>query len=233
MQIAIMQPYFLPYIGYFQLINAVDIFVLYDNIEFTKKGWINRNRYLMNGEAKYFTIPLKKDSDFLDINQRVLSDTWPKEKGKILNKISEAYRNAPFHTSAMHLVKEIFDFESVNLFDFNLNAIRKICALLDVSTPIVISSALETNRDFKKEKRVLDICQTLNASSYINPIGGVDLYDKFEFKANGIKLSFLKTADFKYNQGTENFTSHLSILDILMHNDLGKIKCQLKEFDLI
>src|SRR4030042_5533275 len=95
MKIAIMQPYFLPYIGYFQLMNAVDEFVIYDNIEFSKKGWINRNRILVNGKDSYITIPLKKDSDYLDVRDRYLAETWSSEKIKMLKRIIGSYRKAP------------------------------------------------------------------------------------------------------------------------------------------
>ena len=87
-KIGIMQPYIYPYIGYFQLINSVDVFVIYDDIEYTKKGWINRNRLLQNGKDEYFTIPIKKDSDFLDVKHRVLSDNWSKDRDKLINKIN-------------------------------------------------------------------------------------------------------------------------------------------------
>ncbi len=83
MKLAIMQPYFFPYIGYFQLINTVDEFVVYDNIEFTKKGWINRNRILVNGKDEYITLPIKKDSDFLHVKDRFLAETWSKDSAKM------------------------------------------------------------------------------------------------------------------------------------------------------
>ena len=92
MRIAIMQPYLFPYIGYFQLMNAVDEFVIYDNIEFTKKGWINRNRILVNGRDSFITVPLKKDSDYLDVRDRYLADSWPSERVTILYRIKQSYR---------------------------------------------------------------------------------------------------------------------------------------------
>src|SRR5438445_505000 len=106
MRIGIMQPYFFPYIGYFQLINAVDEFVVYDNIEFTKKGWINRNRILVNGKDAYITIPLKKDSDYLNVNERWLADVWTVERKKLLNRITESYRKAPYYESIYNLAEK-------------------------------------------------------------------------------------------------------------------------------
>ena len=118
MKLAIMQPYIFPYIGYFQLINAVDKFVVYDNIQFTKKGWINRNRVLMNGKDEYFTISLKKDSDFLNVDQRMVSDIFKTDRIKLLRRISEAYRKAPEYNKVYPLVESIINEEEENLFAF-------------------------------------------------------------------------------------------------------------------
>jgi hypothetical protein len=136
-KVAIMQPYFFPYIGYFQLINAVDIFVVYDNIQFSKKGWFHRNRILVNGKDDFFTLPLKKDSDFLNVNQRSLSETWEHEKVKILRKIKENYRKAPHFTETMPLIEEIFGFANTNLFHFIYDSIVKICKILEIKTKLL------------------------------------------------------------------------------------------------
>ena len=142
MKLAIMQPYFFPYIGYFQLINAVDEFVIYDNIEFTKKGWINRNRILVNGKDEFITLPLKKDSDYLNVNQRFLSDTWSLDKKKILNKIVEYYRKAPQFDQVYPLVEKCFNSDETNLFSFIYNSINQILQYLSISTKISISSKI-------------------------------------------------------------------------------------------
>src|ERR1700749_4655397 len=113
-----MQPYLFPYIGYYQLINAVDEFVVYDNIEFTKKGWINRNRILVNGGDAYITLPLKKDSDYLHVCQRYLADTWPAERKKMLNRITESYRKSPFFELAFPVLEQCVMFDDHNLFNF-------------------------------------------------------------------------------------------------------------------
>src|SRR5690606_18130129 len=118
MRLAIMQPYFCPYIGYFQLMNAVDKFVVYDNIQYTKKGWINRNRILMNGKDQLFSLPVKKDSDYLNINQRFLSDDFDGEKKKLLNKFKGAYNKAPYFKEIFPLLQEIINDDSNNLFDY-------------------------------------------------------------------------------------------------------------------
>ena len=132
MTIAIMQPYFFPYIGYFQLINAVDEFIVHDNIQYTKKGWINRNRILSNGKDEYITLPLKNDSDYLNIIDRKLADSWPSDRNKILNKIRESYKKAPFYSDAIPLVEECFLYNDNNLFNFIYHSIRQVCNYLNI-----------------------------------------------------------------------------------------------------
>ncbi len=133
MKVAIMQPYFLPYIGYFQLINAVDKFVIYDNIEFTKKGWINRNRILVNGKDEFISLPITKASDFLHANQRYLASNFENEKNKILRKIKESYRKAPyFKITHTHLLKRFLIMKIIicsSLFSMQLRKFVNILAL--------------------------------------------------------------------------------------------------------
>ena len=135
--IAIMQPYLFPYIGYFQLLNATDIFVVYDNIQFTKKGWIHRNRILVNGKASYVTLPLKKDSDLLSIKNRCLSVSFDKEKHKLLRRIKETYRKAPFCNAVYPLIERCFNFTDFNLFNFVYNSICESAAFLGVTKCIM------------------------------------------------------------------------------------------------
>lgn len=224
-KVGIMQPYFFPYIGYFQLLNHVDQFVIYDNIKYTKKGWINRNRILVNGEAQYISIPLKKDSDFLNVNQRFLSDDFNVEKNKILNKIKGSYRKAPQYNVVLPLIEDIFNYNENNLFHYIFNSIKSINTFLDISTPLIVSSTLKLNSElYKSEEKVIEICKELKATDYINPIGGVELYDKQRFEKEGINLNFIKTQGVEYNQFGNEFVPHLSIIDVLMFNDLDTVK---------
>jgi hypothetical protein len=234
MKIGIMQPYIFPYIGYFQLINAVDKFVIYDNIQFTKKGWINRNRLLLNGKDEYFTLPLKNDSDFLNVNERELSTDWLKEKTKILNKIKENYKKAPYFNEVYNLVESNFNFENLNLFDFILNALKNTLNYLTIKTEIVVSSTLAINHSLKAEEKVIAICKALNAETYINPIGGIELYSKEHFLNEGIKLNFIKANNCVYNQLNNEFIPFLSIIDVMMFNSKEEIKRMIeKEYVLI
>lgn len=221
-----MQPYFMPYIGYFQLINAVDEFVLYDNIEYTKKGWINRNRILVNAKDEYISLPLKKDSDFLHVNQRFLSDNSSVELKKTINKISEVYRKAPQYAETMKLLNDIFLYEEKNLFEFIRHSIIKTLLFLDIKTPVVNSSTIPIKHDLKAEEKVLAICKERQAKTYVNPIGGMSLYSYSTFMLNKINLQYLKANHIKYPQFNNEFMPWLSMIDVLMFNsveDVGKI----------
>lgn len=234
-KVAIMQPYFLPYIGYFQLINYVDTFVVYDEIQYTKKGWINRNRIWKNGDFDYITLPLKKDSDYLNINQRTLSDDIKRHIEKTFNKIKATYSKAPFYNETIPVISEILSFNDKNLFSFIFNSILLINKHLDIGTTLVSSSNVEKEniKGLKGEKRVLAICNQLKATHYINPIGGVELYAKETFKENGQSLQFLKTDPIFYNQFDMEFAPALSIVDVLMFNGKEQSKALLSLFSLI
>jgi hypothetical protein len=224
MKVAIMQPYLFPYIGYFQLMNAVDEFVIYDNIQFSKKGWINRNRILVNGTDAYITLPLKKDSDYLDVKDRYLSDDWEIEKKKIINRITESYRKAPYFTSVFPIIEGIFNYSDRNLFEFISNSLKQINKYLDITTPLIVSSTIDVNHELKSEKKVIALCKARHAETYINPIGGIELYNKEEFKSEGIELKFLKADNIIYPQFKNEFVPFLSIIDVMMFNTKEEIK---------
>jgi hypothetical protein len=229
--VAIMQPYFLPYIGYFQLIHATDTFVVYDNIEYTKKGWINRNRLLKNGADELFTIPLKKDSDYAHIRQRTLSPDMRRDK--ILNNMREAYRHAPYFPDVDPLIQSILGCEEINLFAYLHNSIREVCRYLGIATPLLVSSQLEADHSLKSQDRVIAICKALHATHYINPIGGLSLYSSKDFATDGIKLSFLKCNSREYYQFGAPFVPSLSILDVMMFNSRDVVRQMLGEYTLI
>lgn len=212
-RVGIMQPYFLPYIGYFQLIGCCDQFVIYDNIKYTKKGWINRNRMLLNGQPEVFSLPLQGGSDTLMIRERSLSSDY--SAAKLLRKISEPYRRARFYSETMPLLECIVNCPQRNLFAFLLHSLACVLAHLEMSTPVLISSGIEANHDLKGQDRVLDICHVLNASAYLNPTGGTDLYCPQAFAAQGRTLSFLKSRLSPYEQQSDSFVPALSIVDVL------------------
>lgn len=221
---AIMQPYFFPYIGYFQLINAADKFVIYDNIEYTKKGWINRNRILGTIEPNLISLPLKKDSDYLNISERYLSENWMTDKIKMSNKIKEVYRKAPYFDAIFELVQECLYYDEPSLFSFIFNSLKKICVYLRIETEFIISSDLKYNSLLKGEDKVIEICKLVNTQVYLNPIGGLELYSKERFAKENIVLNFLKSNNFEYQQFGKEFVPWLSIIDVLMFNSIEEIQ---------
>ncbi len=233
MKIGIMQPYFFPYIGYWQLINAVDRFVIYDNIQFTKKGWIKRNRILMNGKDKMISLPIKKDSDYLDVNKRYLSETFEKDKTKIINQIKMAYCKAPEFDAVFPLIEGAVNCGKENLFDFIHATIKMVIDYLEIDTEIIISSDIGMDHSLMNRDRVIETCKTLDGEIYINPIGGVELYDKEEFSQNGIELKFIQTDKFEYKQYDNIFVQNLSIIDVMMFNSKEEIKIILNKYKTI
>lgn len=217
-RVVIMQPYLFPYIGYFQLMKIADEFVVYDNIEYTKKGWFNRNRILVNGKDSFITFPLRKGSDFLHVKDRFLSDTWPEERIKLLNRIKEAYRKAPYFSDTFSIIEEIILFDVQNLFTFTLNSLNKLKDYLNLTCTLVVSSSIPIDHSLKSEDKVIAICKERGANDYINPSGGIDLYKKDRFSNEGISLSFLFPSEIKYNQFNNEFVPWLSIIDLLMFN---------------
>ena len=233
MKLAIMQPYFIPYIGYFQLINSVDKFVIYDNIQYTKKGWINRNRILANGKDQLITLPIKKDSDYLNVVERELSESWGKDKSKMLNVIKSSYIKSPYFQETFELISKCLNNPEVNLFKFIYDSIVLINDYLEIKTPIVISSTIEADHTLKSQDKVLSLCKEQNADIYINSIGGVELYDKEIFKQNNIELNFIKSNPIQYKQFNNEFVSWLSIIDVMMFNSKEQIKEYLNSYTLI
>ncbi len=233
MRLAIMQPYFMPYIGYFQLIKSVDEFVIYDNIQFTKKGWINRNRILVNGKDFMISLPLRKDSDYKDIGERKLADVWNSDKTKMLNRIRESYRKAPYFENVFKVIEKCIFYEDYNLFNFIHNSIKTISEHLGIKTKIGISSGISIDHSLKAEKKVIAICKSLGAGCYVNSIGGLDLYSKDNFKNEGIDLHFLKADDIYYRQLTNEYIPWLSIIDVMMFNSIEEIEKLLQKWVLI
>jgi len=232
MKLGIMQPYFLPYIGYFQLMNAVDEFVIYDNIQYTKKGWINRNRILVNGKASYITLPIKKDSDHLNIVERRLADDG-KERIKLIRRIDNLYHKAPKFKSVFPLIEAIILFNTNNLFGFLLHSLYQTKFYLGILTPLVISSTITIDHSLKSEEKVISICRSREAKIYINAIGGTSLYKKENFEKERIALRFIKSDHIEYKQFDNPFMPALSIIDVMMFNPREKIAEYLSKYTLI
>jgi hypothetical protein len=221
MTTGIMQPYFFPYIGYFQLIAAVDRFIVYDNIKYTKKGWINRNRILQNGKDVTFSLPLKSGSDDLNVCDRELAQDFSHDK--LLNRIKEAYRRAPYFEQTFALIEQIVKYEESNLFRFLLNSISKTCEHLGITTTILISSDIDINHDLKSQDKVLALCKSIGTTTYVNAIGGTELYSPDAFRKNGIDLKFIKSRPYEYAQFGDVFVPWLSIIDVMMFNSKKQV----------
>lgn len=232
MKLAIMQPYFLPYVGYFQLISAVDIFIVYDNIKFTKKGWINRNRMLQNSKDVTFSLPVKKASESLNVCEREISEDFNRKK--MLNQFRGSYHSAPFFEQTFPLIESILFNEEKNLFHFLYSSIKKVCKPLEIGTRIVVSSELPIDHNLKGQDKVLAMCEHVGATTYINPIGGIELYSERVFKQRGFDLKFLKSKPLEYKQIGPEFVPWLSIVDVMMFNPLDTIQDYIKYgFELV
>lgn len=229
MKVAIMQPYFLPYIGYFQLIRSVDTFVIYDDVNYIKQGWINRNNILINNQAHLFTLTLNNASSFKPINQIDLKANHQ----KILKTIYFAYLKAKQFPMVYNLMEDILLDPETNLAKFIFNSIKKINQFLQIETKLILSSAIEKNNNLKGQEKVIEICKILKCETYINSIGGQSLYSKEEFKKNNINLKFIKSREISYEQLGANFVPWLSIVDVMMFNPPDKIRSFLDQYDLI
>jgi len=232
MRAAIMQPYFLPYVGYFQLIGAVDLFIVYDDIKYTKKGWINRNRMLLNGEDAMFSLPLRSAADSLDVKDREIAPDF--DRKKFLARFHGAYRTAPQFAPTYALLERVVQCDESNLFRFLHHSIVSVCAHLGVRTEIRISSDVGVGRELAGQERVIALCEAVGADVYVNPIGGVELYSKDDFRSRGITLQFLESKPFEYRQFDAAFVPWLSIVDVLMFNPIEAARARIAaNYDLI
>lgn len=224
-----MQPYFFPYLGYFQLIKAVDKFVLYDDVNFINRGWINRNNILINGKATLISVPLRGASQ-----NKLIKDICPFEdlnwRNKLLKTIEHNYKKASEFEVIFPLLQHIINSDANSISELNYVGIKTICEYLGVNTTIISSSAIFNNSDLKGQNRIIDICKKVGANHYINPSGGTELYDPISFALEGISLNFLKSELPSYKQLSNEFISSLSIIDVLMFNPLSKISSMLLKY---
>lgn len=229
MKVAVMQPYFFPYIGYFQMVKAVDTFVFYDDVNFIKNGWINRNRILINGQSSYFTLHLKDASSYKLINEICFTDN----RNKLLRSIALSYSKAPYYKEVFKLIERCLHVETEKVASIAINSIIQVSSYLDLNNTFEVSSLkyADTN-GLDKAHRLIEICKRNNATTYINAIGGADLYEKSLFRENEIELSFIKPKEIIYNQFKNDFVPWLSIIDVLMFNSLDEVHLMLDRYEL-
>ncbi len=228
MKLAIMQPYFFPYIGYFQLMNHVDTYVVYDDVDYIKGGWINRNYILVKNKAHLLTMSLHKAGSNRKINQIEIQS-----RDRLLKTIRQSYAKAPFFFEAYPVIEDIFRSRQTNLAYFLFESLSRLARYLDMDTRLILSSRMDKDDQLKGQDRVIDICRLLGANNYYNPIGGRGLYSRPEFEKNGIGLGFIKSEPIEYRQFGTGFVPNLSIIDVLMFNPRDRVKEFLHRFEVV
>lgn len=218
-----MQPYFFPYIGYFQLLSAVDRFVFYDDVNYIKSGWVNRNKLFLSGAVRYITVPLTAASSFEKIN-KTKTHSEKEWVEKMLSSIKQSYGKAPYYKDVSGIVEKVLKSDDGYISTLAKNSITYVAEYLQLDCDFNESSALYDNEEIKGSDRVLDICRMEKAVEYWNLPGGKDLYSHDEFEANGVKLKFVEVSIEPYKQECPDFQSGLSIIDVMMFNDRETVK---------
>ena len=227
-----MQPYFFPYIGYWQLLNLVDRYIILDDVTYIKQGYINRNYILAKDKTQQINIQINGISSNKLISELELNgkNLWKK---KVLKNIQQNYNKAPQFVSVFPLIQKCILFDEPNLASYLTFQIKEVVHFLKINTEIVTSSSLGIDRELKGQNRILSICEQQSAKTYINAVGGQELYSKTVFKQNNIKLEFIKMNNVEYSQFSNNFVPFLSIIDVLMFNSQTEIKSMLNKYILI
>ena len=229
MKLGIMQPYFMPYIGYFQLMKAVDKYVVYDDVNYIKGGWANRNHILINGEKEMFTVTLQKASPNKLFNEIVIGDDFK----KLMKTLQMNYSRAINFDQTMVLMERIISFPNKQLAVFIANSFREILSYLSVETEILMSSEIPKDNSLRGKDKIIQICEILGADTYYNAVGGKNLYDQEEFRQHGITLNFVDSLPQVYSQlHTREFVSGLSMIDVLMNNTKDKVNSLLESYQI-
>ena len=233
MKVGIMQPYFVPYLGYWQLMNAVDRYVVFDDVNYIKGGRVNRNAILQNGQAQYFNLPLIGASPNKHINE-VEVNCDPKQRDKMLRTLEMCYAKAPYYQQVQSIFEEVFSQQETNLAKYLYHSFQKIGAYLGITTELILSSTLDKDCSLKAHNKVISICKLLGATEYYNSVSGVPLYEPHRalFEANGLQLHFPIMRDVRYKQFKNEFVPSLSIIDVMMFNSQDECQRLLHEYDL-
>lgn len=232
MTVAVMQPYFLPYLGYWQMFCAVDKFVLLDDVNYIIKGYINRNNILIGGQAKMFTIPLEKPSRNKLICETKLNFS-DRDRVAFLRMIACAYRKAPYYGDVYPMLECVVMNPETDLTRFLKYSFDEVKEYLSLSTEIILSSKINKDNSLRAQSRIIAINKALGATRYINAIGGQGLYNKSDFQREGIELKFIKMGEVKYKQFNGDFVPCLSLIDVLMFNSKENVRKLLNLYTLI
>ncbi len=229
-----MQPYFMPYIGYFQLINAVDKFVFYDDVNFIKQGWINRNKIWVNSNEWTFTIPLENASSFKLINCTKINSrlyyTWV---NKFKYTIEQNYKKSPYFEIVMPLIENVIDNSFENISELAIHSVTNVSRYLKINTEFFTSSIhFHDTKGLNRTERLISISQKSNSDVYINPLGGEQLYCGNDFQKNDIELKFLASNKTTSIDWIKQERSNLSIIDILMCYSPEQIKQLLNKCEI-
>jgi hypothetical protein len=233
MRLAVMQPYVFPYIGYFQLIQAVDTFVFYDDVNYIKGGWINRNRILLNGKVHFLTIACSKASPNRLINE-VEIDNSKLQLQKLSRTLELTYKKAPCFNQVFPLINNILQTPVNNIAVLAEQSVKRIAEYLNINIKFKTSSVdFAETKGLDKADRLIEICKKTNSNHYINPIGGTTLYNKAYFEKHDIQLNFINSMPIQYNQFNNEFIPWLSIIDVLMFNQAENIYDYLSQYQLV
>lgn len=229
MTLGLMQPYLFPYIGYYQLAAAVDHFIFYDDVTFIKKGYINRNAILVEGQAARITLPIKNVSQNRLINEHLATE----DIKTLLRTIEQSYRKAPYFSVVMPLIERVIGSQDRNIAHIAASSIALVFDYLGIKKNFSFSSTMVHDRSNKSEDRVLAICHEMRVIRYINSAGGMDLYREHHFTQNGVELRFLKSLPISYKQFDADFVPYLSMIDVLMFNDRDATIALLKQYEIV
>jgi len=236
MKLAIMQPYFLPYLGYFSLIKHTDEFILLDTVQFIRHGWIERNRILKPSDGwQYIMVPLKKYSRETIIKDIEINNDqqW---KEKILAQLQHYKKQAPYFSNVIDILNEIFSKEYATIVDLNLASLKTVCNYLGINTPIQVFSLMNIDIEPANapDEWALNICKALgNVDEYWNPPGGQSFFDRKKYENAGINLKFHSAILTDYDQKRNVFEPGLSILDVMMFNSIEEINKMLDNYELL
>lgn len=231
MNIAIMQPYFFPYLGYIQLMDVVDTFVFFDDVNYIKRGWINRNNILTQSGPQRITLPVRKASQNRPIKDHLVGEG----REKLVKTIELSYGKAPHFTEVMPFLEETILHCEENLSAYLENSLKCLASLLSMNTEFSRSSdVVKPEGSLKAADLILYICSELEADHYVNPEGGRELYDVGSFAAKDIQLSFLHYQPVGYPQFKKDaeFISHLSVIDALMFTGVAGTRDLLSAYKL-